>query len=74
MQETLERVDIFVDSILRENAQELLMGQDTLLLPKAPSRPNLSELLEAQDTTPLRPLIENPDSVFQYNDNLDKLN
>ncbi len=65
--ELMELVDLKVDTILMFDFKELLMDGDSLNddTPPRPSPPSKPELLVPNDSTPLQPLIENEDTLFQ---------
>ncbi len=59
----LKRATEIVDSIFKESAQELIMGDELDHLPQKPGRPGQAEYLNPEEV-PLIPLFDNPDSLF----------
>ncbi len=66
-EELMEKVDDKVDSILMFDfdAQKLLFGDDTTIIKPKPTKPQIPELIQPNDDTPLEPLIKDEKSIIE---------
>lgn len=68
--ELMEAVDARVDTMLMFNVRDYLREKGALVndAPPRPEPPNKPEVLTPDDSTPLQPLIEDEEQVFQKQD------